>query len=139
MSRCRHEHSTHNFVLLTLSGPCLLTNQYYGCSRISPTGLPCPTSQLKLCLDISVIRTNYNSISICCTHRNINYKYDWLNRDPQYPLLMAKKARIRALQEKDVAGTAMADCLGCQKLTKVYIAGPFVSMPRMMKGEGNMP
>jgi hypothetical protein len=108
-------------------------------SRIPPAGLPCPPSQLKLSLDTSVISVNFKSISICWTHINTNYKRGWLNRDPQYPLLMAKKARIRALLEKDVAGNAMADCLGCQKLTKEYIAGPFVSMPGRIKSEGNMP
>jgi hypothetical protein len=41
-------------------------------------------------------------------------------------LLIAKKARIRACPELEVTRTAMADCLGRQKLTKENLACPSV-------------
>jgi hypothetical protein len=43
---------------------------------------------------------------------------------------MTKKVRIIAWQEQEDSATNMASCLGCQKLTKEYPAGPSVSMPR---------
>ncbi len=44
--------------------------------------------------------------------------------------LIAKKARIRACPELEVTRTAMADCLGRQKLTKDNLAGPSIFMPK---------
>jgi hypothetical protein len=57
-------------------------------------------------------------------------------------ILMAKKARLKASPEEEATGTAMADCLGRQKLTKENLAGPSISMPRriteIIKSGGNM-
>jgi hypothetical protein len=44
-------------------------------------------------------------------------------------LWMAKKARIRACPEEEATGTAMADCLGRQKLTKENLAGQVFLCP----------
>jgi hypothetical protein len=47
---------------------------------------------------------------------------------------MAKNARIRAWGEEEATGTALADCLGHQNLTKEYLVGLSASTPRRIIG-----
>ncbi len=48
---------------------------------------------------------------------------------------MAKKAKIMACPaEEEATETAMANRLGCQKLTKENLADPSIFMPRRITG-----